>query len=189
MTWLVRITHYPTQGGRRLGRIQNCALQLKMSQWNTFVLENAFYSLHKYLLAIQGAIIQSRIVVLVSWLAEKRCPSHIQIYYSEFKDPTDIFSLSLNASHFLNQLDESICFECLLLAPVKDSPCAGNDCTLQCGYSVPRWFECIISIINTSVAFEDFFFVKQSSARSKSTVFPPFYLTACVMNMNSASTT
>lgn len=119
----------------------------------------------------------------------KRCPSHIQIYYSDFKDPTDIFSLSLNASHFLNQLDESICFECLLLAPVKDSPCAGNDCTLQCGYSVPRWFECIISIINTSVAFEDFFFVKQSSARSKSTVFPPFYLTACVMNMNSASTT
>ena len=124
-----------------------------------------WFALEKFITYLKGNV-QSHIVFLcMPTCLWKSCSSHTWIYYSQ---QTDIFSLTLN-HYILNQLDESICFECLLLAPVKDSPCVGNDCTLQYGYGIPRWFECIISIINTSVAFEDSF-CEVIIAGSKSTL-------------------
>ena len=91
---------------------------------------------------------------IFNWLLKK-----LPFPYSDL-----IFIISQADRHFLwvemhdilNQLDESICLDCLLLAPAKDSPRARNDCTHHYGYSIPPWFEYIISIINTSVACEDF---------------------------------
>lgn len=89
--------------------------------------------------------------------------------------------------YILNQPDESTFFfifcNFLLLALERDSPCAGNNCILQHGHGAPCWFEWIISIINTSVACQDFFH-EAIIARCKSTVFPSKKASAKVLNMN-----